>query len=569
LDGAGPAAAALGRRLSELKAGSGRTYEGLSRRTGLSRSTLHRYCSGQSVPETFAPVEAIALACGANRAEIVRLFRLWAALDEPDQPPPPEPVPEPVADPVAEPVAEPVADPGPGPDGSRAGPAVDRRPVRTLRRLGLPVAVLLLIATVPAVPGPAPDGPAAPAVQTVIGPTWQDAPRPVAPEFFGVTLRSGTGAMPGFRVGSVRLWDGGTRWSQLEPRRGAYRWETLDRLVGGAGRAGLPVLFTFGGTPAWAAPEGARMPSADGARNAPPDRLEDWDRLVTAVSTRYRRRIAGYELWAAAGSPRTWSGSAATLAAMTHRARAILDRTDPDATVVCPTMTGLWQPDGRRFLQQFAALGGYDDCDAAGVALQPRDPGGRPEQLFELARLIDGAFDEAGVHPTLWATGTAYRDAPGQHLDDATTRNYALRLYLLALYGRFERAYFDNWGGRRIPIVLQAEGGPPTSAARALQRLQQWLVTARIYACGNGPGDGLPPGVWRCRFGVGQGAGLADAQLVWSGRGPAGLRVPQAALVRTLDGGVSSVRAGGVLTVGEEPLLVLYPVTPNGARPPQ
>ncbi|MFC4912418.1 hypothetical protein [Actinomadura gamaensis] len=28
------------------------------------------------------------------------------------------------------------------------------------------------------------------------------------------------------------------------------------------------------------------------------------------------------------------------------------------------------------------------------------------------------------------------------------------------------RAYFYNWGGRRMPVVLQAEGGPPRAVSR-------------------------------------------------------------------------------------------------------
>ena len=44
-------------------------------------------------------------------------------------------------------------------------------------------------------------------------------------------------------------------------------------------------------------------------------------------------------------------------------------------------------------------------------------------------------------------------------LDATTARNYAVRFFLVGLFARnvnLERFYFYNWGGTKIPIVLQA-----------------------------------------------------------------------------------------------------------------
>ncbi|PJN42072.1 hypothetical protein CG747_05410 [Streptomyces sp. CB02959] len=63
----------------------------------------------------------------------------------------------------------------------------------------------------------------------------------------------------------------------------------------------------------------------------------------------------------------------------------------------------------------------------------------------------------------------------------------------MALYGveqGVRRAYFYNWGGARIPVVLQVEGEPPTPAAGAVDRLQQWLAGARLRGCGHGAAGG-------------------------------------------------------------------------------
>ncbi|MFJ6443928.1 helix-turn-helix domain-containing protein [Streptomyces sp. NPDC091649] len=81
VDAEGAARAALAERMSALREGSGRTYASLARRIGVSGSTLHRYCTGRTVPVEFAPVERLARLCGAPAGEREALHRLWIRAD--------------------------------------------------------------------------------------------------------------------------------------------------------------------------------------------------------------------------------------------------------------------------------------------------------------------------------------------------------------------------------------------------------------------------------------------------------------------------------------------------------
>ncbi|MDX3850273.1 helix-turn-helix transcriptional regulator [Streptomyces sp. AK02-01A] len=72
---------AFARRLREIRDGSGRSYGALARRVGVSASTLHRYCSGSTVPMEFAPVERLARLCGCAGEEVISLHRLWVRAD--------------------------------------------------------------------------------------------------------------------------------------------------------------------------------------------------------------------------------------------------------------------------------------------------------------------------------------------------------------------------------------------------------------------------------------------------------------------------------------------------------
>ncbi|MBB5853607.1 helix-turn-helix domain-containing protein [Amycolatopsis umgeniensis] len=513
---------ALAELLEELKRRSGHSYERIGAKAHLSRSTVHRYCSGASVPAAFGPLERIATVCGAGRDELSKLFRLWERADATRGNPAASalPVPEPVAVPRVR---------------SRAGwwPLV---------------ASLALVTSVGAGAAPTAE-PVAEAAPEIHAPMWTHRPSVVDKKYFGVTANSKTGLMPSFGVGSVRLWDSGTRWQNLEPERGRPEWSTLDRLVESANRAGFPVLFVFGGTPAWAAPGGPPSAYPDGSRAAPPDDLADWDRFVGNVVKRYRDRIESYELWDMANHPKFFTGPVERLVEMVRRASRIIKAGDPDALVVCPSMGQLSDPAHRRILERFGELRGYESCDAAAVKLYPRRLADPPETMLALADEIEQSFHRTNGHANVWSTGTDF-DVPYQPpVDPARAADYAARFFLIGLYAHFKRMYFYNWGSGRVPIVLQPAGGPPTRAAAHVERLGQWLDGAKIRSCGEGTQAGLPHNLWQCRF---ERDG-EEFRIAWTVAGTAPLPVQGGA--ELLDGTRPEIVAGSVEITGSPVLL--------------
>lgn len=71
----------LAQYLRMLKDRTGRSFDALGRRAGVSGSSLHRYCAGSTVPAEFASLLAFGKACGASRAELRELQRLWVLAD--------------------------------------------------------------------------------------------------------------------------------------------------------------------------------------------------------------------------------------------------------------------------------------------------------------------------------------------------------------------------------------------------------------------------------------------------------------------------------------------------------
>ncbi|RKT53651.1 helix-turn-helix domain-containing protein [Saccharothrix australiensis] len=563
MDGSGDARE-LAAVLARLKQRSGLSYQELARRTFTSSSTLHRYCRGTVVPGDFGIVARIAEECAADPDDLARLVRCWQAITRPAPPAGPPPGDSAPADsalagsvPVKSVLADPVlVDSAPAPN-----PTVRKGVWRD--RLGRVACALVAVLVVTVASAAEPAFTAALDAEVSAVPDWAQAPVAVPSTAFGVTMNSDTGAMPSFRVGALRFWDSGTRWARLEPRRGEFDWTTLDRLLDGAGRAGASPLFVFGGTPGWAAPRARRAAYPDGSRAAPPDDLADWERFVRALVGHARGRIDAYEVWVMANHPHHYDGSAETLVEMTRRASRIIREAAPAATVVCPSVTGLWEPEGHEFLSRFAELGGYQHCDAAGVKLYQRRVQDPPETVLAAVRSAYRTFHRAGVHLPVWNTGTTQTLPLGDPLDERRAADHAVRFYLVGLYSRrfgVERMYFYAWGNSTLPIVLQAEGRPPTPAGLHVERLQRWLDRAEIRSCGHGGRIGMPDNVWQCEFTVpGEDGRPSTAWVRWTHAGealtPAG---PSATHVHHLDGSVTELdRFGaGQVRVAERPVLI-------------
>jgi hypothetical protein len=517
----------LAQYLAALKVRSGLSYSELGRKTHNSSSTLHRYCTGKTVPPDYEAVVNIAMACAATDDDLVELLRLWRAATDPD-------------------AVRHLPPPAPGPRGQRrkAGPYT--------------VATLLMVMVLLTVTGSGGPTQAVHVPQHIDGPSWQRE-RAIDPALFGVTASSSSGAMPAFRVGSVRFWDSRTRWANLEPRPDVYDWSILDRLVDAARQAGLPATLVFGGTPEWAAPNGPKAPYDDGSRSAPPDDLAHWSRFVDTLVTRYRGRIEAYQVWVHANDPRYYSGSTEMLVEMTRRASRAVKAVDPKAIVVCPSIARLSTAEGRAFLRRFSELRGYDYCDVAGINLQQRRASDPPETMVDMLDQTYDAFHDAGIHPLLWNTGVTYEYAREEVLDEQRAINYATRHYLVAVHGTnisLRRTFFYNWGGSRLPITLQAVGGAPTRAALAVEELQRWLSRTTTRSCGHGLAINLPSNVWQCQFTA------EDRRLLtirWThGGSTSTTAAADAEELRHIDGTRRPLHAGETVPVSETPVLIVH-----------
>jgi plastocyanin len=171
-------------------------------------------------------------------------------------------------------------------------------------------------------------------------------------------------------------------WYQVEPQKGVYKWEKLDRAVEAMSKAGLYVVLHPVHAPEWAW-------ATD--RVGYPKDPEDFGRFMTVVAQRYKGKVAGYQVW----NEPNFAHETGLYASTSHYGALLkigynaVKAVDPRAVVVLGalTPTGLNDPykavDDVEFLRRLYAynsgeLKGYFDV----LGAHPGSNANPPEALY-------------------------------------------------------------------------------------------------------------------------------------------------------------------------------------------
>ena len=161
-------------------------------------------------------------------------------------------------------------------------------------------------------------------------------------------------------------------WKLFEPHKGQIDWPALDEVVDAAERHGRYLLLSVVKAPLWSRPADTD-PSVDG----PPADPRDYGDFLEALATRYRGRVAAYEIWNEQNLWYEWGGkgklSAGEYVALLREAYSRLKAADPNAIVVSGGLTPTGVNDGYlafddvHYLGQMYALGAAPYFDALGA----------------------------------------------------------------------------------------------------------------------------------------------------------------------------------------------------------
>lgn len=298
-------------------------------------------------------------------------------------------------------------------------------------------------------------------------------------------------AWPSAPFGALRLWDNGTAWSQIELKKGQFKWDNLDGALANASSKGMTdILMVLGTTPEWAAKKTTKpvYPPTPGANSAPKD-MQDWDDWVTAVVTRYKGQITAYEIWNEATLKMFYNGTPAELAEMTKRAYDIIKANDPEALVVAASPTLRLSGPFEKFYPAYLAELGKAGWPVDVFAVHAYPAGdGTPTDRFALLQTFKDSLAAAGApEKPIWDTELNFGlagpgDIPKTDITGAAAAGWVVRAYLDSLRQGVERSYWYIWTQKPYEL-LGIQAFPGSDGEQGFFALDNWVVGAAFEGC--------------------------------------------------------------------------------------
>lgn len=361
--------------------------------------------------------------------------------------------------------------------------------------------------------------------------------------FFGMNILHATHSTPwpDARIASIRLWDtDDTRWSDIEPARGKFNWEGLDRWLKLAERNKADVIYTFGRVPKWA--------NGDKHQSVPPTDLKTWDEFVRAVVRHSKGRIAAWELWNEPNDPNFWTGDLSTLLQMSERAYRIIKAEQPRAIVLTPSAT--WHDTSpSQWFDKYFSAGGAAFADV--IAFHGY-VGTSPEGLtVELQKIRDVA-KKNGVDKPIWDTESSW-GVDAKLSDPDAQAAFLARSYILHVSQGVHRFYWYAWDGsdggftsadKSWGTLWDAKNGVQP-AGLAYRAVHTWLGEAKLPLYCNAANS-----IWQCKLDE-------NSLIVWNPSAKQDFPLsPQYTRYYDLSGQSHSVPENHVIAIGPSPVLV-------------
>ena len=401
--------------------------------------------------------------------------------------------------------------------------------------------------------------------QPILAAAGEGSPRPLTRYSFG--MHDGDLiTWPRAAVGSVRLWDAGVTWREVETRPGVFDFARLDAQVAAAHRHRAKITLVLGQTPPFhvaptARPAGPVELLGQGASRMPD--LSAWRRYVRTVASRYAHRVEALQVWNEANILGFWSGTVQEMAVLTSEAREVLDRVNERAgsalRLVAPSFVARTNtlPMDRYWRSAVRGRRVADLVDVVAVSMYPPADAGPEQSVYRLRRLRSTILDPRHVRLPVWNTEINYglrSGGPGdpvRTLPDETQAAYVIRTYLLNAAAGVRRVFWYGWEQQGNVAVVLSRQGSPTPAGRAVTRVRRWTRGADLVACrrvSNSPNRGLRV----CRLVDDRGSRL----VYWHPRRTVSVRVPRGAIWSRDLHGVRRELTSRLLAVDGRPVLV-------------
>ena len=362
-----------------------------------------------------------------------------------------------------------------------------------------------------------------------------------------------------------RLWDAYVAWPNLEPKKGEWHFEALDKYVNLANQHDVEILLPLGLSPAWASARPTEPSAYSPGFAAEPRNLENWRNYVRTVATRYKGQIRYYEIWNEPNLQRFYSGSVEQMLILAREAYSILKQVDRSITVVSPSATN--GDSGSSWLEKYLGKGGEAYADVVGyhfyVAPKP------PETMVQLIRKVQQIKKKYGVSSKpLWNTEAGWPIANSQSQANSRQSNffknmkaltqdeavaYVARSFIVSWAAGLKRFYWYAWDNT-VTGLTEVDGKTVKLAAKAYAQTQKWLVGAKMTGC-----EANSQKTWICQL---TRKGSYKAWIVWNPDREQTITLPKSwgvQQIRDLAGNKRSLPKFSRIQIGSSPLLLERP----------
>ena len=367
---------------------------------------------------------------------------------------------------------------------------------------------------------------------------------PIPATFFGMTINHlHSTPWPSIPFASIRTWDTGVVWSNLNPASGVYTWEGLDWLINLSQDRGVDLVFTFGSTPRWVSSKPNTPTPYGPGLCAPPGSLKYWDEFVQAIVMRAHNRIKFWEIWNEPQDASFYCGDIAAMSELQRRAYKIIKTVDPEAKVLTPSPVGR---QGLKWMADFLATGAGEYADIAAFHGYWDTTAESIKSVIEYYRQV---FDQGGQgKKPVWDTEASWGENARSSDPDAQAA-FLAKYYLLHWSGGVSRFFWYSYDNVLFGGLWDSATGLH-KAGLAYREIHKWMIGAAISKpCGE---VGYFSGVWTCDFSRPNGY---VARVVWRHSGQSAYRPSdQFRQYRDLDGGTYQVN--GEVQIGTKPILL-------------
>lgn len=317
--------------------------------------------------------------------------------------------------------------------------------------------------------------------------------RLVAPQMFGLLAPPDAGSVPQVPYYSLRLWDSGVSWAELQPSRGPIRWRLLDEAIAFAEKQGREVLYVLGPVPQWASAEPGRPDEGWGKGAGGPLTSEGERAYVDYVNSlldRYGNRINAIEAWNEANLPSFWRGTPEDMAEMTKTVYDAVKERRLDIDVYAASATTRVAGSIYRFFPAYLrglekrgwpvdgfAVHAYPDAD--GTASDMSGLVAQFKAYLAIANAPDLPIANTELNYGLAGPGDKpHRDIPRKYSEAWVTRTF-LDSIRLGLDSTYWFAWTPKYYGQ---LGIQLNPGTPDTI-RAWQTFYDWVVGATYLGC--------------------------------------------------------------------------------------